>query len=155
MFGRVSLTTIKVASPLSALICSKISSVLLPCPFLSPRRSLTLGSGKSDTQSNFTHSTEQLLLFPLWSHFLDMNSSNVIKCSARPISYHPYTIFPQNQIDLFDLPSFMYNQDDERFTIETGVQYSCRSVLKQRAKKMNKHKYKKWRKKMKFKRRAH
>lgn len=31
---------------------------------------------------------------------------------------------------------------------------SCRSVLKQRRKKMNKHKYRKWRRKMRFKRRA-
>ena len=154
MLGRISLATIKFTSPRSTLIYSKVSSVLLPCPFLSlkTRRSLTLGSGRSDTQNNFTHSTEQSLLFPFWNHRLDTNSSYVIKC---PISYHPHTIFPQNQVDLFDLPSFMYDQDGERLPTETGIEYSCRSVLKQRAKKMNKHKYKKWRKKMKFKRKAH
>lgn len=34
-----------------------------------------------------------------------------------------------------------------------GVTYDCGSVLKKRRSKMNKHKYKKWRKKMKFVRR--
>lgn len=45
---------------------------------------------------------------------------------------------------------------DSNFQAESNdVSYSCLSVLKQRRKKMKKHKYKKWRKRMRFVRKAH
>ena len=75
------------------------------------------------------------------------------------LCYRSTKLFPQKPTaDLSAILSYIYSDDDEQFSTETGVsqvEYSCRSVLKQRRKKMNKHKYKKWRKRMKFIRKAH
>ena len=57
----------------------------------------------------------------------------------------------QNPIEELRLPGL-----DSHFQAESNdVSYSCLSVLKQRRKKMKKHKYKKWRKRMRFVRKAH
>ena len=81
------------------------------------------------------------------SSMVKINSNLSLNADFSPsvVMYLP-TIVKYPKVEVEVVP------DDDSSQCDVGK--SCRSVLKQRRKKMNKHKYRKWRRKMRFVRRA-